>query len=273
LASGLDNGTIQLWDTATGVLRQTFEGHSGMINSVTFSSDGRLLAASSIASTIQLWDTATGVLRQTFEGHSEMINSVTLSSDGRLLAAGSIAGTIQLWDTETGVFPLTFEGHLGKINSVTFSSDGRLLAAGSSNGTIQLCDTVKGTLQGTLRGHSHSVRSLEFKLLTHSELLLESHYHDGTVQSWDIRIGKRLLTRESQSPSVGSSAFSPNRWRPNPPRANLMISIYQEQWITLNGKKVLWLPPGYRPTCSAFKDSILALGHASGQVSFIGFEV
>jgi hypothetical protein len=31
----------------------------------------------------------------------------------------------------------------------------------------------------------------------------------------------------------------------------------------------LWLPSEYRPICFAIKDGVLALGHASGRVSFI----
>ncbi|KAL4776957.1 hypothetical protein BDW60DRAFT_203057, partial [Aspergillus nidulans var. acristatus] len=44
LASGSDDNTVRLWDTATGGLQQTLEGHSDWVQSVAFSPDGQLLA-------------------------------------------------------------------------------------------------------------------------------------------------------------------------------------------------------------------------------------
>ncbi|CAG8261270.1 unnamed protein product, partial [Penicillium salamii] len=99
LASGSDDKTVRLWDTATGGLQQTLEGHSSSVRSVAFSRGGRLLASGSSDKTVRLWDTATGGLQQTLEGHSSSVRSVAFSPDGRLLASGSDDNTVRLWDT------------------------------------------------------------------------------------------------------------------------------------------------------------------------------
>jgi WD40 repeat protein len=43
VVSGSFDGTVRLWDAATGKALQTLEGHSSSVNSVAFSPDGNLL--------------------------------------------------------------------------------------------------------------------------------------------------------------------------------------------------------------------------------------
>ncbi|KAK1777152.1 hypothetical protein QBC45DRAFT_311535, partial [Copromyces sp. CBS 386.78] len=44
-----------------------------------------------------------------------------------------------------------------------------------------------------------------------------------------------------------------------------------ESWITCNGKNVLWLPPEYRPRCSAVQELMVSVGCSSGRVFTISF--
>ena len=44
-----------------------------------------------------------------------------------------------------------------------------------------------------------------------------------------------------------------------------------DDWVTRDGKSVLWLPVDYRATCVAVYGHTLILGHASGQVTFFRF--
>ncbi|ODM14624.1 hypothetical protein SI65_09969 [Aspergillus cristatus] len=67
IATGSEDSTVRLWDTATGSLVRSFNGHSRGIWALTFSEDGSQLASASIDNTVIVWDAATGDKIQQFE--------------------------------------------------------------------------------------------------------------------------------------------------------------------------------------------------------------
>jgi hypothetical protein len=49
--------------------------------------------------------------------------------------------------------------------------------------------------------------------------------------------------------------------------------VDERNWIVVNDKRILGLPPEARVSCSAVKSDIPALAHASERFIFIGFRV
>jgi WD40 repeat protein len=74
LASASWDWTVQLWDTGSGEILQTYEGHSSPVTTVAFSPDGKQLALASGDKTVWLWDAGLGETLQTFKGHSQFVN-------------------------------------------------------------------------------------------------------------------------------------------------------------------------------------------------------
>jgi WD40 repeat protein len=66
--AGGSDGAVKLWDVASGKNTATLKGHTGSVNSVAFSPDGKILASASNDATIDLWDVATGKNTATLEG-------------------------------------------------------------------------------------------------------------------------------------------------------------------------------------------------------------
>ena len=119
LASGLNDETVRLWDTATGASIATLSGHTNDVLSMAFSPDGTMLASGSYDNTVRLWDMATRTSIATLEGHGNRVQSVAFSPNGTTLAAGS-AREVKLWDVATRANVATLSGTygLGQIGGV-----------------------------------------------------------------------------------------------------------------------------------------------------------
>jgi WD40 repeat protein len=95
-------GMLKLYDAQTGREVRAFTGHTGEVQAVAFSPDGRLLASAAADNAIKLWDAQTGRELFTLTGHTAQINSLAFSPDTRLLASAGNDGSTLLWDTHEG---------------------------------------------------------------------------------------------------------------------------------------------------------------------------
>jgi WD40 repeat protein len=103
LLAGADgDGTVQLWDPATGrevgaPLRAS--GSVRLVAAVAFSPDGKLLASADSDGTVRLWDPATGreVGAPLPADTAGPVLTVAFSPDGKLLASAGRDGTVRLW--------------------------------------------------------------------------------------------------------------------------------------------------------------------------------
>jgi WD40 repeat protein len=106
-------------------------GHTGAINAMALSHDGRHVITGSSDSTARLWDVRERRLLRTFKGHADRIWSVSLSADESRVATASSDHSIKLWNVETSDELMSFSGTNLPRRVVAFSPDGLSLAAGS----------------------------------------------------------------------------------------------------------------------------------------------
>ena len=99
LALGCADGSVELWDPATGEIRATLSGVSGRIRSVAFGRDARRVFSGGDDRTISVWDSVAREELLILRGHEDGVRAVTVSPDGRTVATASLDGTIKLWET------------------------------------------------------------------------------------------------------------------------------------------------------------------------------
>jgi WD40 repeat protein len=180
----------KLWDMARGTFT-TVRDLPSFVDSVTFSHDGKRIAAGTTDGTVTIWDVA---------GHSPPLTisatgggQIIFNHDNTWLASGSNDGTIKLWSPATGELlktltwnPRPVPGVL--VRALALSPDGRRLAS-NENETIALWDALTGSflenyVYHTNQNYSELVDTLAFSPDGH--LLAESNDHTKLVIIWRV---------------------------------------------------------------------------------------
>jgi WD40 repeat protein/tRNA A-37 threonylcarbamoyl transferase component Bud32 len=102
LASSGTDGSVQVWDAATGQHLFSLRGHTAAVRSLVYSPDGTRIITGSADHTVKVWDALTGQEVLTLRGHSEPVTSIAVSPDGWQIASGNgdrgEPGEVKVWD-------------------------------------------------------------------------------------------------------------------------------------------------------------------------------
>ncbi len=181
LASSSRDGTVKLWDLATGAVRSTLRPEpESWVYLLDVSPDGKTLALASgkhwardeghvVAKPpglVTLWDADTGKMRARLSESSGEVGNLAFSEDGKRLATVSNNGTVWIWDTDTGKALSNTKLSIGRFYSArsAISPDLKTIAVvvGLEHQTIQLIDIASGHERAMLQGHHNSVMSMAF---------------------------------------------------------------------------------------------------------------
>jgi WD40 repeat protein len=172
------------------------KGHTGWINRLELSADGKLILSASRDRTIKIWELATGKEVQTFKDNPTNTWAAVFIEGDRI--AGSTGqwnkekkaweGEIRIWDL-AGKKVNSFKGHNQEIRCLAVSKDGKFLASGSEDHSIIVWDLATGKDIRTIKAHQGNVYGLAFSPDGKS---LASAGEDKAVRVWDLT-GKQVV--------------------------------------------------------------------------------
>ncbi|AGP51966.1 helix-turn-helix domain-containing protein [Streptomyces rapamycinicus] len=239
--------TSSLYAAAALPLRHLLTGDARHVEAVTFSPDGRTVAAAGSDGRILRWDAGTGAARTSLRSAAGAVKAITYSKAGQLLvgsdtdgtlrlsnltrrkawtatdrtetgplafspddrtvAVGSADGGIRLRDVATGAIRTTLPISAGRTVAIAFSPDGRLLSAGGADGVIKVCDLSKGTTRTVKFTGPAAPTSMAFSPNGH---LLAVGDEFGQVRLSDTETGRSHARFTDHKGPVGAVKFSPD---------------------------------------------------------------
>ena len=209
-------------------VRLTLQGHEGVINELTYSPDGRMLASAGADKTARLWDAATGkeLLIIPFQ---VPVTHLSFSPDGTRLATGAGDGSVHILEVSSGEDLLTFdtsrEAGAPLYMVVAFHPGGQMLATiDQYTSEVNFWDSTSGDLLFTLSDPSWLGLEPGVNLIPDGiafsydgSLLAINLYSNGLnrgrVEIWNVDTRQIVQTLGEPFDAVHVSAFSPDGTR------------------------------------------------------------
>src|SRR5262249_53783080 len=201
LATGSDNGSVQIWDTTSRRPIVTGIEHTDAVLAVAFSPDGRTLATGSRDASVRLWGTGSeqSSLRYltSLTGPTKQVWGVAFSPDGHTLASAGADATVGLWN----VSGRPDDGLPEVRNSAVSGPHGTLVTAGSNHTPLlwkTAPDSFLPTFQGELAEAPPAPRSgsgAPFGIaISPDGRLLATPVTDSSIALWDLQATPPAMT-------------------------------------------------------------------------------
>ncbi len=237
LVSVAEDGTVCIWDIATGSELRRRRYGNGVAQVSALSHDGSLVAIAVDDETVSVWDTSAEdapVDLPVRTLHTCTEEGIAFSPDNSRLAVGSPTGLITLWSIPEGEQVGVLKGHHGRVGSLAFSPDGSQLASGGFHErdmTVRVWSVSAGEELGRMDGHRGGIYAVAFGP---DGTRLASASQDNTVRLWDLVERVEITESLTHADDVISVAFSPDGNRLATATARGTVGV----WSATNGNRL-----------------------------------
>ena len=218
IASGGNDQTVQIWESASGTHLQTLP-ETDRVHALAWSPDGAQLAWVSQGKEVHLWRADTGEFSRLALPGLNLFNvflAVTWAPDGSRLAAGGLGKTVEIWEVKTGKHELTYSGHRrflqeSSIYALAWSPDGESMASVSTDGMIQVWEVATAHLRCSYSGHQWGYLGHKGGVSwSPDSASLVSAGERATIHIWDAATAAQRLILNGHQSAVNRVSWSPD---------------------------------------------------------------
>jgi WD40 repeat protein len=218
IVTGSVDGTVRIWDAATGRVLHVLSSDGEPVRSVAVTPDGRRIVAgvgiygAQHHGSARVWNAENGEELLVLGKQDFAVIGAAITADGDRIVTANVK-LVTLWDAKTGTELRRFEtGSSGGVQGVAMTPDGRLIVACLSSGEPRVWDADTGAEVITLEGHTGSVLSVAItsdgrRVVTGSKTVGQD---DNTARVWDVATGAQLTVLKGHAGAVTSVAITPD---------------------------------------------------------------
>ena len=142
LASSARNGTVAIWNIATGRQEQ-FLRDQGDPRRLAWSLDGKQLIVADYSGRLKYFALTADRITLSHTEHRRFLAYICTSPDGRMLATAVFGEGAEIRDWQSGQVRKEFHGHRGHVRTLGFDASGRRLVTGGADGVVRLWDLTR----------------------------------------------------------------------------------------------------------------------------------
>lgn len=230
ILTGSDDTNINVYDTKTGALKATLEGHDGGVWALEY--HGNTLVSGSTDRSVRVWDIERKECTQVFYGHTSTVRCLQIvlptevgrDANGRalmmpelpLIITGSRDSNLRVWklpspddaaylpdlppnnDYDCPYFVRVLSGHTHSVRAI--AAHGDTLVSGSYDCSVRVWKISTGHVKHVLTGHTLKVYSV---VLDNKRNRCISGAMDHMVKIWSLDDGALLYNLDGHTSLVG----------------------------------------------------------------------
>ncbi|MEP6754689.1 MAG: WD40 repeat domain-containing protein [Chthonomonadales bacterium] len=174
--------------TAVKQMPRKMTGPSDVLYAISWSPDGKRIAASCYDHDVYLWNTGNDVTSDSkptvLKDHTDAVYGVAFAPDSRHLASVGADRTLKVWDTVTRKRLYTLTESTGELFSVAFRPDGLQMAAVGGDKTVRVWKVTPAGARLAKSAFAHQASILKV-VYSHDGVSLLTSSEDLSVKRWN----------------------------------------------------------------------------------------
>ncbi|MDZ4857832.1 MAG: WD40 repeat domain-containing protein [Candidatus Hydrogenedentes bacterium] len=200
------DGALKVWNTASGNLTNTLQGHADYLLTADFSPDGNRIVSAAFDQSVKVWESKASPGQRVLASYEWPIKKLSTSPDGQLAAIVLANRTMEIRRVKDGAIVAEFASYAfnGGIDA-SFSPDGKRVVAVLDEFTPMVWDIETQQIVSKFTGHDGGVRCVSFS--PDGAHVLSGSW-DNTARLWDAQTGLQIRSFTGHTDTIQDVAFN-----------------------------------------------------------------